>query len=333
MSMHPMGASVMMPLYSQNLLNASNETVNSKNSGKSSSCRSVNSRGSDSSNSRGGDDWKKYDDDPRKKNDAEKKRQDRNSREQQRSFKISKQIDQLKALLDASGIKVKNSKYDILAGVAGYVKHLQSRSNEIQKDIRSMDQQITVKSANIIPQETTTATVTTTTTPAVISTNGTTNGTTTSNNNAITSIKVDPGLVSNHSSKYNVTDPFGVLPDRGFKQYFMQTSLPLALAASDGRLFECNQSFLDITGLQREHVLHASIFKLVDPTQLHEAYINIGTLLQNMSSVKNQIKPVESLADLNSTNGLSDNQSTKSTVHTVNVDSERNSPQNEILSN
>jgi hypothetical protein len=43
--------------------------------------------------------------DPRKKV-ADKKRQDRNSREQQRSFKISKQIDQLKMLLEESGFKV-----------------------------------------------------------------------------------------------------------------------------------------------------------------------------------------------------------------------------------
>jgi hypothetical protein len=38
---------------------------------------------------------------------ADRKRQDRNSREQQRSYKISQQIENLKDLLDSSGIKVR----------------------------------------------------------------------------------------------------------------------------------------------------------------------------------------------------------------------------------
>ena len=94
---------------------------------------------------------------------ADKKRRERNNREQQRSCKISKQIDQLKELLHSSGFKVtitnnciwlktfitaellsirlmslilssplpkcskmkKNSKSSVLAGVAEYVKELQ----------------------------------------------------------------------------------------------------------------------------------------------------------------------------------------------------------------
>lgn len=40
---------------------------------------------------------------------AERKRQDRNQREQQRSFRITKQIDQLKELLISSGVKVTNN--------------------------------------------------------------------------------------------------------------------------------------------------------------------------------------------------------------------------------
>lgn len=67
----------------------------------------------------------------------------------------------------------------------------------------------------------------------------------------------------------------------------MQSQMALALAATDGRIFECNQAFQDITGLQKEHVLHASIFKLVDPSMLQEAYINIGLLLQPSKNMPN----------------------------------------------
>ena len=39
---------------------------------------------------------------------VDRKRQDRNQREQQRSFRITKQIDELKQLLISSGVKVRN---------------------------------------------------------------------------------------------------------------------------------------------------------------------------------------------------------------------------------
>lgn len=98
-----------------------NNLSNDRSPPQSSSGHSVNSQNSGSSDSksesrRDSTDGSKV---------AEKKRQDRNSREQQRSFKISRQIDELKSLLEDSGFQVKNSKYDILAGVTAYVKQLQ----------------------------------------------------------------------------------------------------------------------------------------------------------------------------------------------------------------
>jgi len=64
----------------------------------------------------------------------------------------------------------------------------------------------------------------------------------------------------------------------------MSTQLAMALASTDGRIFECNRAFQDITGLQKEHVIHASIFKLVDPLFLQETYVNIGLLLKSTSN-------------------------------------------------
>ena len=62
-----------------------------------------------------------------KKTMADKKRQDRNAREQQRSLRISRQIDALRKLLKESGVNVKNSKYSVLEGVASYLTSLQEK--------------------------------------------------------------------------------------------------------------------------------------------------------------------------------------------------------------
>ena len=43
---------------------------------------------------------------------AEKKRQERNAREKERSYRITKQIDELKSLLMSSGIKVSFAQHD-----------------------------------------------------------------------------------------------------------------------------------------------------------------------------------------------------------------------------
>jgi hypothetical protein len=178
---------------------------------------------------------------------------------------------------------VKNSKYDILAGVTAYVKQLQARSSDIHNDIRSIDQQLTNnnhsnKSANIIPQDHPT------TIPSSMQPQHRSSRSVQPVDSSLATIPA--GSSSSSSSRH--PDPFKPIAssfsDRNFRLYFMQSPMALALAATDGRIFECNQAFQDITGLQKEHVLHASIFKLVDPNFLQEAYINIGLLLQPVTA-------------------------------------------------
>lgn len=62
----------------------------------------------------------------KKKTAADKKREDRNAREKERSFRISKQIDDLRALLSAGGVVVpKGTKSSVLTEAANYIRLLQ----------------------------------------------------------------------------------------------------------------------------------------------------------------------------------------------------------------
>ena len=59
---------------------------------------------------------------------AERRRYERNLREQQRSYRISQQIKQLRDVLAESNIPFKPNKFSILVNVAEYIKQLQARA-------------------------------------------------------------------------------------------------------------------------------------------------------------------------------------------------------------
>jgi hypothetical protein len=157
---------------------------------------------------------------------VDKKRQDRNTREQQRSFKISKQIEHLKGILESSGVKVKSSKYSVLSSAADYLKQLQTQSNmmieELQKVKEKCDslQNLDAPKANQapmsrnisnspnspVPRETTIAL------PRSVP--------------GLSSSNLRPGIPSHETSLYN--------PE--------ESSAPIALGTLDGRIFDCSDS-------------------------------------------------------------------------------------------
>jgi Helix-loop-helix DNA-binding domain len=59
---------------------------------------------------------------------AERRRYERNFREQQRSYRISQQIKELRDVLEASNVPFRPNKYSILVNVAEYIQQLQSRA-------------------------------------------------------------------------------------------------------------------------------------------------------------------------------------------------------------
>lgn len=63
-----------------------------------------------------------------KMTESERRRYERNLREQQRSYKISQQIKELRDVLAESNVPFRPNKYSILVSVAEYIKQLQSRA-------------------------------------------------------------------------------------------------------------------------------------------------------------------------------------------------------------
>ena len=58
---------------------------------------------------------------------AERRRHERNLREQQRSYRISQQIKELREVLTESSVPFKPNKYSILLSVVDYIKQLKKK--------------------------------------------------------------------------------------------------------------------------------------------------------------------------------------------------------------
>lgn len=168
---------------------------------------------------------------------AERRRHERNLREQQRSYKISQQIKELREVLSASNVPFKPNKYSILMSVVEYIKQLQSRAimldAEHQKLITTIRQTNDLVGSGNVPPSSADETDATNIT-----------GNTSSS---------DPGSDS---------EMFFV-QGLNYKNIFANCPAALGIAALDGRILECNPEFQLLLGFSREELLKQSLFNLV----------------------------------------------------------------------
>jgi PAS domain-containing protein len=160
--------------------------------------------------------------------DTKVRKQGRNLREQQRSQKITQQIDILKEVLASSNISFKPDKYSTLVTVAEYIKQLQAKSAALDEDHKKLSTTISKTNEMIDGQYV----------PA--STDG----------------KDIPGGVDLGEVTTN-TDAFdGVfVTNIDYKSVFGSCGVPLAVASIDGRFLDCNAEFLKLIDYSREELL------------------------------------------------------------------------------
>eukprot|EP00980_Cylindrotheca_fusiformis_P008012 scaffold1706_cov116-Cylindrotheca_fusiformis.AAC.15 len=167
---------------------------------------------------------------------AQRRRHERNMREQQRSYKISQQIKELREVLSDSNVPFKPNKYSILLSVVDYIKQLQSRAimldSEHQKLITTIRQTNEMVNSGATP-----------------SSADETDGTNTSGNMSSSDPGSDGEMVFVQGLNY--------------RNLFEQCPAALGIAALDGRLLECNPEFQSLLGFPREELLKQSLFNLI----------------------------------------------------------------------
>jgi len=181
---------------------------------------------------------------------AERRRYERNLREQQRSFRISQQIQQLRDVLSESKVPFKPNKYSILVSVADYIKQLQTRAIMLDSEHKKLFKTIQetnemVASGQIPDPNTATAAAR-------------------ADNNNVSS----KGFESNNNDDSNTDEG-----DRAFVQgldyhaVFDQTPTANGVASIDGRILACNKELENILECPREQIERQSLFTMVQNHQ------------------------------------------------------------------
>lgn len=168
-----------------------------------------------------------------------RRRQDRNMREQQRSQKITHQIDHLRTVLSAAQIRHKPDKFSTLVTVGEYIKQLQERSAMLDAEHKQLIDTIT--KTNELANE-----------PHP-------SGNTTSSSNVLspdTASSFGSTVTGDRENIYN-EDEIAFVRNLDYKSIFSRCGIPLAVASIDGRFLDCNIEFETISGYKREEMLPA----------------------------------------------------------------------------
>ena len=182
----------------------------------------------------------------------EKRRYDRNLREQQRSYKISQQIKELRSVLQESNIPFKPNKYSILLSVVEYIKELQTRAVYLDQEHQKL--------LNTIAQ-----------------TNELCNSRTVGfgeNNNSSGINSPDTGATMGNDAELLFVKGLD------YKSIFTQCSGALCVASLDGRLLDCNTQFEKVSGFGKEELQQQSLFNFLSCSAMEDLFIEMGKLVE-----------------------------------------------------
>ncbi|CAB9511791.1 expressed unknown protein [Seminavis robusta] len=192
---------------------------------------------------------------------AERRRYERNLREQQRSFRISQQIQQLRDVLSESKVPFKPNKYSILVSVADYIKQLQTRAimldSEHKKLFKTIQETNEMVASGQIPDASPA--------PADGAINGEKEGTGAQATNEQGELLFVQGL--------------------DYQAVFEQTPTANGVASIDGRILTCNKELESILETTREHIERQSLFTLVQNHQ--EIFEAMAELLKRADALSN----------------------------------------------
>jgi len=173
----------------------------------------------------------------------EKRRYDRNMREQQRSYKISQQIKELRNVLNNSNIPFKPNKFSILLSTAVYIKQLQSRAmlldGEHQKLLNSIGQASEMVTTGQLPDE-------------------------------------QAESADKSANDANLMFVQGLQ----YSNIFYQCSAAIAVASLDGRFLDCNVQFEKVSGYTKEELTRETLFNLLTNDDMEEVFKVMGQMLK-----------------------------------------------------
>lgn len=172
-----------------------------------------------------------------------RRRYDRNVREQQRSHKITEQIDFLKEVLSSAKVPFKPNKFSVLYNVGRYIEQLQERSSTLDAEHKKLLDTIT-RTNDLVNRHLT----------HQVSDGSTVNDSGEPQPDSLMSQMDDEAMVFVQGLDY--------------KGVFRHCGVALAVASIDGRFLDCNQEFVDLTGFKRKELIPSEFESDDQPDQV-----------------------------------------------------------------
>mmetsp|Transcript_21143 Transcript_21143/g.44055 ORF Transcript_21143/g.44055 Transcript_21143/m.44055 type:complete len:414 (-) Transcript_21143:284-1525(-) len=212
----------------------------------------------------------------------DEKREERNLREKERSFKISRQIQMLRDLLNNGGVAVpKGTKSSVLTEAANYIRALQQhrfnseidRQNLVNK-IRSMNSGEMGPQVQVAVRETVDTIDETSAVSAPLQPQHLGMG------QAVGAPEVLPSgqPVVSLKPQPQPQNPSKLHPD-DYSTLFNCSTIPMAITTMGGSFIECNKAFEDVSGFPKSVLLTMTIFNVTSPPSLQEAFESISKMI------------------------------------------------------
>jgi PAS domain-containing protein len=217
----------------------------------------------------------------KKKKLDEGKREERNAREKERSFRISKQINELRGLLSSGGVIVpKGTKSSVLTEAANYIRMLQQHQYRSEIDRHQLVQQVQrIGSGAIGPQA-----------AQAVRHVAAQNGVWSLGNfggvppkSAMTTIYHPNGgapqadeTQSNGSSNGPLSNK---VEEADYRHVFNSCTIGMAIASMGGAFIDCNKFFCQISNYTKQEICSQTIFNLTARQDLQSAFDLISQML------------------------------------------------------
>uniref|UniRef100_A0A7S3KX76 BHLH domain-containing protein n=1 Tax=Amphora coffeiformis TaxID=265554 RepID=A0A7S3KX76_9STRA len=211
----------------------------------------------------------------RKKRLDERKRVERNAREKERSFRISKQINELRGLLSSGGVIVpKGTKSSVLTEAANYIRMLQQHQYRSEIDRHQLIQQMQLIGGGAHGAQAAQA----------IRHVAAQNGVWSLGN--FGGIPPKSALLTPNTEKSNntvtedavATDPNKVNTN-DYRFIFNSCGVGMAIASMGGAFIDCNQLFCQLSNYTKQEVCSLTIFNLTARQDLQHAFDLISQLI------------------------------------------------------
>ncbi|KAG7340067.1 PAS domain S-box containing protein [Nitzschia inconspicua] len=220
----------------------------------------------------------------KKKKLDDSKREERNAREKERSFRISRQINELRNLLSSGGVIVpKGTKSSVLTEAANYIRMLQQHQYRSEIDRHQLVQQIQMIGGGALGQQAATAVRHAAAQNGVWSL-GNFGGVPPKSAMMYHQSGTTPG--ADVASAQNVPpgqEVSSALPNKieegDYRHIFNSCTVAMAIASMGGAFIDCNKLFCQLSNFTKQEVCSMTVFNLTARQDLQPAFDLISQML------------------------------------------------------